>query len=137
MYGNATNDNKLLRKFAPKVDKAEVFHSSGYAAVDQGERLSVSSATLTMQQRKSIEEQRKYARGYANSRIVNSAHRVDRASKIIPRTEGGQGALFDSRSAKMYGRSEETPLGVSSISGTASQIRAKNPNIAPEIKPKF
>lgn len=90
--------NKLAREFAMKNDqKNEFFHSSAYGTVQNEGSIGAASTGLTMEERKAIEEKRKFVKKYNNSKIFESTFNLRHAKKFIPRTEGGENALFDSR----------------------------------------
>jgi hypothetical protein len=90
--------NKLARKFAMKNDKKdEFFHSSAYGSSQNEGSIGTASTGLTMAERKAIEEKRKFVQKYNNSKIFESTYNLRHAKKFIPRTEGGENALFDNR----------------------------------------
>ena len=98
--------NKLVREFATKNDKKdEFFHSTTYASAQNGGNIGTSSTGLTMDERKAIEEKRKFVKKYNNSKIFESTYSLRHAKKYVPRTEGGENALFDARAEHAYGRS--------------------------------
>ena len=67
------------------VDKGEVFHSSGYARAQSGGNMgAVAGADASFAARQALEQQRKYIRGYRNSRIMNSFYGVQRAKNYTP-----------------------------------------------------
>lgn len=87
------NDNKVLRDFAPKVEKEEVFHTSGYATAQSGTTIGSGASGIDLAKRQAIESQRKFIRGYNNSRIMSGLYGVRRAITTTPRTAGGTGAV--------------------------------------------
>ena len=90
--------NKLAREFAMKNDKKdEFFHSSAYGSSQNEGNIGTASTGLTMEERKAIEEQRKFVKKYNNSKIFESTFNLRHAKKFVPRTEGGENALFDNR----------------------------------------
>lgn len=98
--------NKLIREFATKNDKKdEFFHSTTYASAQNAGNIGTSSTGLTMEERKAIEEKRKFVKKYNNSKIFESTYSLRHAKKYVPRTEGGENALFDARAEHAYGRS--------------------------------
>lgn len=93
--------NKLVREFTLKNDKKdEYFHSTTYASAQNGGNIGTSSTGLTMDERKAIEEKRKFVKKYNNSKIFESTYSLRHAKKYVPRTEGGENALFDSRAGR-------------------------------------
>lgn len=71
--------DKALLKYVMKNDKKQdIFHSSGYAKSQSGANFGAAGAD-SFEERKNIEEQRKFIRGYRNSKIVNSFYGVKRA----------------------------------------------------------
>ena len=96
MRSLAPNDNRLVRDFATKNDKKdEFFHSSSYATAQNAGNIGTASTGLTMEERKAIEAKRKFVQKYNNSKIFESTFGLRHAKKYIPRTEGGQNALYD------------------------------------------
>lgn len=90
--------NKLAREFAMKNDKKdEFFHSSAYGSAQNEGSIGSASTGLTMDERKAIEEKRKFVQKYNNSKIFESTYNLRHAKKYVPRTEGGENALFDNR----------------------------------------
>lgn len=88
-------DNKLVRKFVMKSDKKEeFFHTSGYADAQNADHIGTASTGLTMEERKAIEDKRKFVQGYNNSKIFSSTFALRHAKKYTPRTEGGRNAIF-------------------------------------------
>lgn len=66
-----------------KTQTTDVIHSSGYArSQNAGNFGSVSSETFS--QRQAIQEQRKFVRGYNNSRIIGGGAGVQRAKTYTP-----------------------------------------------------
>lgn len=91
-------DNRLMRKFTIKEDKREeFFHSSGYAQVQNGSGIGSGGVDMSLEARKALEEQRKYIKGYNNSKILQGAYGVQRAKTFVPRTGGGVGGLGEDR----------------------------------------
>lgn len=96
MHGLAPSDNKLVRNFATKNDKKEeFFHSSSYGMAQNAGNIGTASTGLTMEERKAIEAKRKFVQKYNNSKIFESTFALRHAKKFIPRTEGGENALYD------------------------------------------
>jgi hypothetical protein len=96
MRSLAPNDNKLVREFAMKNDqKDEFFHSSSYGTAQNAGNIGTASTGMTMDERQAIEEKRKFVQKYNNSKIFESTYGLRHAKKYIPRTEGGENALFD------------------------------------------
>ena len=62
---------KLIQRIA-KTQTEDVLHSSAYAGAQNGESFGAASAE-SFRQRQSIEEQRKFVRGYRNSRIIGTS----------------------------------------------------------------
>ena len=90
--------NKLVREFAMKHDeKKDFFHSSAYGTTQNEGNIGTASTGLTMDERKAIEEKRKFIQKYNNSKIFESTYSLRHAKKYVPRTEGGEKALFDNR----------------------------------------
>lgn len=88
-------DNKLVRTFVMKKDKKEeFFHTSGYADAQNAEHIGTASTGLTMEERKAIEDKRKFVQKYNNSKIFSSTFAIRHAKKYTPRTEGGANAIF-------------------------------------------
>ena len=97
MQNLASKDNKLVREFAMKNDKKdEFFHSSSYGSAQNSGNIGTASVGMTMEERKAIEEKRKFVQKYNNSKIFESTLGLRHAKKFTPRTEGGANALFDS-----------------------------------------
>ena len=97
MQNLAPTDNKLVREFAMKNDKKEeMFHSSSYGMAQNADNIGTASTGLTMAERQAIEEKRKFVQKYNNSKIFESTYSLRHAKKYVPRTEGGENALFDS-----------------------------------------
>ncbi|MBQ6355207.1 hypothetical protein IJJ18_02195 [Candidatus Saccharibacteria bacterium] len=76
---------KLTNRLMNVRDKSKVFHTSGYAASQNGANFGAAS-TESFAERRSVDENRKFVRGYNNSRILSSAYGVERARKYVPRT---------------------------------------------------
>lgn len=92
--------------------REEIFHSSGYGAAQSGGGVGAASGE-SFAQRQAIEKQRRFVQGYKNSQIMRQQHGLMRAKTYTPRTEGGTGAVADTRGygrnaepAKGYGRTE-------------------------------
>ena len=119
--------NKLVREFTLKNDKKdEYFHSTTYASAQNGGNIGTSSTGLTMDERKAIEEKRKFVKKYNNSKIFESTYSLRHAKKYVPRTEGGENALFDSRAG--YGRSAgsgPSQESVAEVVGIGGGLRGK------------
>ena len=119
--------NKLVREFTLKNDKKdEYFHSTAYASAQNGGNIGTSSTGLTMDERKAIEEKRKFVKKYNNSKIFESTYSLRHAKKYVPRTEGGENALFDSRAG--YGRSAgsgPSQESVAEVVGIGGGLRGK------------
>lgn len=76
------NKNPLL-KYMMKTQTPEVLHSSGYAKAQNKDSFGAAS-TETFTERQRIEEQRKFVRGYRNSRLATSATSGYRAKAYTP-----------------------------------------------------
>ena len=64
--------NKLVREFAMKHDeKKDFFHSSAYGTAQNEGNIGSASTGLTMDERKAIEEKRKFVKKYNNSKIFD------------------------------------------------------------------
>ena len=96
MRSLAPSDNKLVREFATKnAKKDEFFHSSSYGTAQNAGNIGTASTGLTMEERKAIEAKRKFVQKYNNSKIFSSTFGIRHAKKFVPRTEGGENALYD------------------------------------------
>ena len=60
-----------------KIKTKDALHSSGYAAVQNGANFGASS-NLSFAERQKIEEERKFVRGYRNSRIASGVNGMPR-----------------------------------------------------------
>lgn len=65
------------------TDRQDFMHSSGYAKTQNGGSFGAAS-TESFAVRQSIEEQRKFIKGYRNSRIMNDFYGVQRAKTVRP-----------------------------------------------------
>lgn len=66
-----------------RTQTADVMHSSGYAGAQNAGNFGAAS-TESFAQRRSVEEQRKFVRGYRNSRIIGGATNGVRAKTYTP-----------------------------------------------------
>ncbi|MDR3297840.1 MAG: hypothetical protein LBT19_00450 [Candidatus Nomurabacteria bacterium] len=76
------NNNPLL-KYVMKTQTPEVLHSSGYAKTQNADSFGAAS-TETFSERRRIEEQRKFVRGYRNSLLAAGTSGIPRAKTYIP-----------------------------------------------------
>ena len=105
MQNLASKDNKLVREFAMRNDKKdEFFHSSSYGSAQNEGNIGTASVGMTMEERKAIEEKRKYVQKYNNSKIFESTLGLRHAKKFTPRTEGGANALFNANAERTGSR---------------------------------
>ena len=76
---NAKLNAKILTEHIFKHDKKQdLLHSSGYAQVQNGATMGASSAE-SFTERQKIDENRRFVKGYRNSRIMNEFYGVHRA----------------------------------------------------------
>ena len=156
MQNLAPSDNKLVRNFAMKNDKKEeFFHSSGYGEAQNGGNIGTASTGLTMEERKAIEEKRKFVQKYNNSKIFSSTFNLRHAQKYTPRTEGGANSLINTRSHNRtdatgdangnvrtsYGRTSGTEAQGNTYTpyktaNTRGGVTGARPSSAPSFKPK-
>jgi hypothetical protein len=121
----AYRNNKLAREFSVKhSNEAEVFHSSSFGQVQSGENIGTAAVAMTMDNRKSIEEQRKYVRKYNNSKIVNSTYGLRHAETYTPRTEGGARSLYGGTKTENGAR---TGMSQTSRQAAMRESAARNP----------
>ena len=99
MFSSKILTNRIIGAHAAE----DMMHSTGYARVRPHDINAMSTAdSKSFETRKSIDEQRKYVRGYKNSRIMNDFYGIRRAqaSVLRPRAESGgrSGGQFGSQS---------------------------------------
>ena len=71
---NNGSSNKILRDYVMKDDKkSEIFHSSGYAEAQSGEKIGTASSGLSMAKRKALEEKRQFVQKYNNSGMLSES----------------------------------------------------------------
>lgn len=90
------SSDKLLVKYAMKDDKKEeIFHSSGYARSQSGDNLGAAAGGETFSTRHSINDDRKYIKGYGDSKLTNEYISRERlkanASTAISQINGNSG----------------------------------------------
>jgi len=76
-------DQIALLKRVMKTQTADVLHTSAHAQAQNSESFGAAS-TESFAQRRTVEEQRKFVRGYNNSRIIGGAANVPRAKTFTP-----------------------------------------------------
>ena len=84
-------DKTALLKRVMRTQTTDVMHTSGYARVQNAGSFG-SASTESFTDRRSIEEQRKFVRGYHNSKIIGGAVGAPRAKTYTPpppKTFGG------------------------------------------------
>ena len=93
-YNMVMVTNPLIHRVMKVKNKAKVFHSSGYARAQSGENFGAAGGMgESFKVRQTIEEKRKFVRGYNNAKIMNEAYAFERARSYIPRTgRSGGGA---------------------------------------------
>lgn len=89
--------NTLAAKYAMQHDdKAEIFHTSAYAQAQANEAIGAAAGTESFQVRQELENQRKFVRGYKDSKLMQGTFtaRGERAKTWTPNrgemTEEGQ-----------------------------------------------
>ena len=86
------SDNKLSRTYAEKnIHKEEFFHSSSYGVAQNSGNIGVSSGGMTMNERKAIEEKRKYVQKYSSSELLRASQNLSRPkthTRIFKRDSG-------------------------------------------------
>ena len=137
---------KLLSRVQGERRAEDVLHSSGFAQV-QNSGFGVTSGE-SFDERRAVDEHRRYVRGYQNARLVRSAYTGERARTYIPRT--GERALGSRRDTSGDGFSGSmVSSGRSGVDGSTMGCRRmdapaaapvaapKNPAFRPDFKPKF
>jgi hypothetical protein len=86
----SNDDTKLVRSFAMKDDKKEdFFHSSSYATAQNGQNIGTASVGLTMEERKAIEEKRKFVQNYNESNLVGKTYSLRHSKQYVPPKNDG------------------------------------------------
>ena len=103
----------IINRVMKEQNKAEVFHTSGYAQAQSGAGMgAVGASKVDLAKREAFDQQRKLIQGYRNSKIMQGVRGMQRAQKFVPRTEGGVGALgSDSGERARIGRGDEMMRG--------------------------
>ncbi|MCL1839995.1 hypothetical protein FWF89_03320 [Candidatus Saccharibacteria bacterium] len=76
-------DQSALLKRVMRTQTVDVMHTSAHASAQNSGNFGAAS-TESFAQRRSVEEQRKFVRGYHNSKIMGSAGCVGRAKTYTP-----------------------------------------------------
>ena len=130
---------KLTRRMMGKQNKREIFHTSGYAQAQSGENFGA-AGTESFGARQSIEDRRKFVRGYNNARLVQGAYGgVEKARTYTPRTDRHFGPHSEKPdSARSFGPKPEDPRGGptrGNMNPTAARMIENT--YRPQPKPKF
>ena len=78
----------LFRRMMSRDKQQEYFHSSGYAQAQNGSGMGVVSAQ-SFQERKAIEDRRKFVQGYRNARLVGEGFLRERIKSQTSTIVGG------------------------------------------------
>ena len=90
--------DKFVRDIAMKHDKKdEFFHSSSYGSAQNGGNIGTASTGLTMEERKAIEEKRKYVTKYNESQLFSGTFSLRHAKKYNPNAQNTPAQIAHNR----------------------------------------
>ena len=110
---------KMTERLMSVRDKSKIFHSSGYARSQNRGSFGVTSGE-SFAERRTIDENRKFVRGYNNARVINDARAFDRVREYIPRTVAAQSGASAAGTAGATGATGAS----SHLAGAASHLAA-------------
>lgn len=136
---------KLFSRVQGEKRAEDVLHSSGFARVQNGDNIGTASGE-SFDERRTIDEHRRFVKGYQNARLVRGAYTAERARAYVPRTNSrfadarGLGSRRDTSGDGFSGSMvERNGLGCRRMDTPAAsaQMAPKNPALRPDFKPKF
>ena len=135
---------KLFSRIQGEKRAEDVMHSSGFAQVQNGGNIGVSSGE-SFDERRAIDEHRRFVKGYENARLVRGAYTAERARTYVPRTNSrfadarGLGSRRDTSGDGFSGSMIGGGLGCRRMDAPAPAPSSapKNPALRPDFKPKF
>lgn len=138
------NKRKLFNRVQGAKRAEDVLHSSGFAQVQSGGNIGASSGE-SFNERRAIDEHRRFVKGYENARLVRGAYTAERARAYVPRTNSrfadprGLGSRRDTSGDGFAGSMIGNNLGCRrmDVSAAAPVSAPKNPALRPDFKPKF
>ena len=135
-YNKLMFSAKIISNRLMKNDrKADIMHSSGYAKVQNGQGLGVTSAD-DFATRKTLDSQRKYVQKYKNSRIMRNYYGAQRARTVEAQVERGTGRY----GATSVGTTETTKRSTGVVDRTANGVASRQSTVtdrASLVKPSF
>lgn len=132
---------KLFSRVRGEKRAEDVLHSSGFARVQNGDNIGTASGE-SFDERRAIDEHRRFVKGYQNARLVRGAYTAERARTYVPRTNSrftdarGLGSRRDTSGDGFSGSMTGNNLGCRKMDAPVVPA-PKNPTFRPDFKPKF